>query len=434
MSTVLRRYVALLGALGLVLALAIACGDEEEGVAEPTPATPEAVSTAEIGPASIRWGVWGGAAQTGLYEEARDTFQEQYPQISIEIVSAASFIDFIQKIQTLAAGGQAPDVIMMGGEWFPVYADQEVFQPLDPFIADTPDFQEEDYLAAALDGLRYEGQLWGLPKDVNVNVLFYNKDAFDEAGLDYPSAEWTWDDLLEAAQKLTKRSGGRTERYGFVAPAPFTFIWQNGGEVFDRNIDPTSVLIDEPAAVEALKFYFELSSVHHVSPTPAELQQTPQIELFAAGRLAILQDLRGATVALQEIRDFEWGIAELPHQKEQATILNWAGWALSAQSDEPEAAWTFLRWLASPEGVRVFVRGGNSLPGLVALADDPDLEIEEPFQKSLEYARPSFASPKWGEMYPVLESQLQGLATGDKPVEEAVVEIADKLEAILEGD
>ena len=434
MSTVLRRYIALFGVLGLVLALAIACGEEEEGVAEPTPATPGAAGTVEVGPASIRWGVWGGAAQTKLYEEARDAFQEQYPQVSVEIISAAGFIDYIQKLQTLAAGGQAPDVIMMGGEWFPVFAEQGVFQPLDPFIADTPDFREEDYVPAALDGMRYKGQLWGLPKDINVNVLFYNKDAFDEAELDYPSDDWTWDDLLAAAQKLTKRSGGRTERYGFSAPAPFTFIWQNGGEVFDRNIDPTSVLIDEPEAVEALNFYFELSSVHQVSPTPAELQQTPQIELFAAGRLAMLQDLRGATVPFKQIRDFEWGIAPLPHQKERATILNWAGWALSAQSRDPETAWTFLRWLASPEGVRIFVRGGNSLPGLVALADDPELDIEEPFRESLGYARPSFASPKWGQMFPLLQSQLQGLATGDKPVEEATREIAEKLEAILQGD
>lgn len=354
--------------------------------------------------------------------------------MQIEIISAASFVDYIQKILALAAGGQAPDVLLMGGEWFPVFAEQGIFQPLDPFIAQTPDFREEDYVPAALEGMRYQGQLWGLPKDVNVNALFYNKDAFDEAGIDYPTDDWTWDDLLAAAQKLTKRSGGRVERYGFSAPAPFTFIWQNGGEVFDRNIEPTRVLIDQPAAVEALKFYFDLSAVHGVSPTPAELRQTPQQELFAAGRLAMLQDLRAATIVFKQIRDFEWGIAPLPQQKQRATILNWAGWAISAQTKEPEAAWTFLRWLASADGVRIFVGAGNSLPGLVALADDPELPIEEPFREGLEYARPSFASSKWGQMYPLLEAELHGLATGDTPVEKAAQEMAEKLNAILQGE
>jgi multiple sugar transport system substrate-binding protein len=429
------RHIGLVGVALLALLLVVACGEEEEErPGEATPTSPAAAETAEVQPASIKWGVWGGAAQMELYEEARAAFREKYPQIEIEIVSAAGFIDYIQKINTLAAGDQSPDVIMMGGEWFPVFAEQGVFQPLDPFLVDTPDFREEDYLSAALEGLRYKEQLWGLPKDVNVNALYYNKDAFDEAGLDYPSADWTWDDLLAAAQALTKRSGGRIERYGFAAPAPWTFIWQNGGEIFDRNIDPTRVRIDEPEAVEALEFYFSLSSEHQVSPTPAEVQQTPLLELFAAGRLAMLQEHRGATVPFQRIRDFEWGIAPLPHQKERASILNWAGWALSSQSRAPEAAWTFIRWLASEEGVRVFVGGGNALPGVVGLAGDPELEIEEAFLESLEYARPSFASPKWGQIFPILQAEVQGLATGDTPVAEGTRKIADKLNEILQSE
>ena len=268
-----------------------------------------------MAPASIKWGVWGGAGEMKLYEQARDAFQAKYPQIKIDIVSTAGFIDFIQKLNTLAAGNQSPDVIMLGGEWVPVYAEQGVLQPLDPFIAKTPGFRKEDYLPSVMEGLSYKGQLWGLPKDVNVNVLYYNKSAFDEAGLDYPNADWTWDNLLAAAQALTKRSGGRTERYGFAAPAPWTFIWQNGGEIFDRDIEPTRVRISEPEAVEALEFYYGLSSQYHVSPTPAEVQQTPSEDLFAAGRLAMFQEGRGPTIPFKSIRDFEWGIAPLPHQK-----------------------------------------------------------------------------------------------------------------------
>jgi multiple sugar transport system substrate-binding protein len=435
MTRAVWRHIGLGGMALLALFLALACGGgEEEQPRAGTTASPGAAGTAEVAPASIKWGVWGGAGEMKLYEEARDAFRAKYPQIKIDIISTAGFIDFIQKLNTLAAGNQSPDVIMLGGEWVPVYAEQGVLQPLDPFIEKTPDFRKEDYLPAVMEGLSYEGQLWGLPKDVNVNVLYYNKSAFDEAGLDYPNADWTWDDLLAAAQALTKRSGGRTERYGFAAPAPWTFIWQNGGEVFDSDIEPTRVRIDEPEAVEALAFYYGLSSEYHVSPTPAEVQQTPLTDLFAAGRLAMFQEGRGPTIPFKSIRDFEWGIAPLPHQKVRASILNWAGWCLSSQSKAPEAAWTFIRWLASEEGERIFVGGGNALPGVLSLVGDPDLGIEEAFTESMDYARPSFASSKFAQIYPVLISEVQGIATGENSVTEVTQRLTSKLNQILQSD
>ena len=428
------KHAGVVGVALLALFLAVACGGGEKAPSGTTPTGPAAAGTAEVAPASIKWGVWGGADETKLYEEARDAFRAKYPQIEIDIVSTSGFIDFIQKLQTMAAGNQSPDVIMMGGEWVPVFAEQGVFQPLDPFIAETPGFRKEDYLPAVMEGLTYKGQLWGLPKDVNVNALYYNKNAFDEAGLDYPSADWTWNDLLTAAQALTKRSGGRTERYGFAAPAPWTFIWQNGGEVFDRDIEPTQALIDQPPAVEALEFYFGLSSQYHVSPTPAEVQQTPLVDLFAAGRVAMFQEGRSPSIPFKSIRDFEWGIAPLPHQKVSASILNWAGWCLSSQSKAPEAAWTFIQWLASEEGERIFVQGGNALPGVLSLVGDPSLEIEEAFTESMDYARPSFASSKFGQIYPVLIAEIQGIATGETSVTEVTQTLTTKLNQILQGD
>jgi len=428
------KHISLAGLALLALFLASACGGGEKGSGEATPKSTSAAGTAEVESASIRWGVWGGAGEMKLYEQARDAFRAKYPQIKIDIVSTAGFIDFIQKLNTLAAGNQSPDVIMLGGEWVPVYAEQGVLQPLDPFIEKTPDFRKEDYLPSVMKGLSYKGQLWGLPKDVNVNVLYYNKSAFDEAGLDYPNADWTWDDLLAAAQALTKRSGGRTERYGFAAPAPWTFIWQNGGEIFDSDIEPTRVRIDEPEAVEALEFYYGLSSEYHVSPTPAEVQQTPLVDLFAAGRLAMFQEGRGPTIPFKSIRDFEWGIAPLPHQKVSASILNWAGWCLSSQSKAPDAAWTFIRWLASDEGERIFVGGGNALPGVLSLVGDPDLGIEEAFVESMDYARPSFASSKFAQIYPVLIAEVQGIASGETSVTEVTQTLASKLNQILQSD
>ena len=148
----------------------------------------------------------------------------------------------------------------------------------------------------------------------------------------------------------------------------------------------------------------------------------------------MFQEGRGPTIPFQSIRDFEWGIAPLPHQKVKASILNWAGWCLSSQSKAPDAAWTFIQWLASEEGVRIFVRGGDALPGVLSLVGDPNLGIEEAFTESMDYARPSFASSKFAQMYPVLIAEVQGIATGETSVTEVTQRLTSKLNQILQSD
>jgi len=147
----------------------------------------------------------------------------------------------------------------------------------------------------------------------------------------------------------------------------------------------------------------------------------------------MFQEGRSPSIPFRSIGDFEWGIASLPHQKVSASILNWAGWCLSSQSKAPEAAWTFIQWLASDEGERIFVQGGNALPGVVSLVGDPSLGIQEAFTESMDYARPSFASSKFGQIYPVLIAEVQGIATGETSVTEVTQRLTAKLNQILQS-
>jgi multiple sugar transport system substrate-binding protein len=258
---------------------------------------------------------------------------------------------------------------------------------------------------------------------------------FDEAGLDYPTRDWDQQTFLEAAQALTKREDGRVVQYGF-ADAPLNmwyWIWQNGGEVFDNDTNPSVMLLNEPAALESVKWYFDLSLVHGVAPTLPELMQSGgQQELFAGGRVAMLADLRGATQVLNQITDFEWGMTELPRGKEgRATVFNWAGYSITAGSAHPEEAWEFLKWIAGPEGVPIFIEGGNSLPALWHMVGDPSLGVQQPFIDSIPYARPFFASPKWSDLLPAMLQYLQLMAVGQMSVEEAVPAMKAAVDPIL---
>lgn len=404
---------------------------EVEKVVTPTsPPPPE--------PVTITWATWGGATQAGLYAKALEKFHASQDLVRVENINSASVADHQQKVQTMVGGGTPPDVIMMGGETIPAFAANGVYQPLDGFIAGDADFDEHDYYGITLDAMRYNDQIWALPGGFNIVILYYNKDMFDEAGLEYPTRDWDQEMFLEAAKALTKREDGRVIQYGFAdSPLNMWFwIWQNGGEVFDNNVDPSVMLLHEPAALETVKWYFALALEHGVMPTLPEIMQSGgQQELFASGRVAMLADHRGATQVLGQITDFEWGMTELPRGSEgRATVFNWAGHSIAAGSEHPEAAWEFLKWFTGPEAVPIFIEGGNQLPALLDLMEDPSLEIEQPFIDSLSYAQPFFASPKWSELLPTMLQYLQLMAVGEMPVEEAVPLMKQDVDALLAGE
>lgn len=385
---------------------------------------------------TITWATWGGAAQSALYVQAIEKFHGQQATIRVENINSPELTDHTQKILTTAAGGNPSDLIMMPGELIASYAEQGIFAPVEELASGDASFAEDAYFPNTLDAMRYDGQLWGLPKDFNVHALYYNRQALDEAGVAYPTNEWTWDDLLTAAQALTQRDGDRVVRYGWTdsGPNPWRWIWQNGGEVFDRVQDPTALRITEPAALEAMRYYFDLSTVHEVAPSAAELEQAGgRQELFAAGRVAMLYDHRGATVPFAQIQDFEWDIAELAYREQRADGLAFAGYCVSAGSEQQAAAWEFAKWLTGPEGVPVFIGAGNALPALRALAADPSLGVQQPFLAAVEYARPFVQTPHWAEISPIISRELELVATGDKAAEAAATAIKTEVDPILQG-
>ena len=116
-----------------------------------------------------------------------------------------------------------------------------------------------------------------LPQNLSSLVVYYNRDLFDAAGVPYPEAGWTWADFLAAAKALTKDidGDGLTDQHGLGVENSlirFTpFIWQAGGELVDDVDHPTRLTIDTPQAREAIQFFIDLSLVHKVVPTEAEV-------------------------------------------------------------------------------------------------------------------------------------------------------------------
>ena len=149
---------------------------------------------------SLTYGIWDKNQEPAMQQIISD-FQKQNPNISVNIQLTPN-ADYWTKLQTAATAGTAPDVFWMNGPNFQLYASNGQLAPNDLV-------KTSDYPKALVDLYSYQGKVYGAPKDFDTVGVWYNKKLFDAAGVAYPKAGWTWDDLKAAAKALT----GKTPRH-----------------------------------------------------------------------------------------------------------------------------------------------------------------------------------------------------------------------------
>lgn len=314
---------------------------------------------------SIVWSFWGDPGELPPNYEVIEAFQAANPDLTIE-VQHAPWGSYFDRIQTQMAGGTAPDTMFLNN--IPSYASRGVLQPLDELIAESG-FDISGYNQELLRTFTYDGQLFGFPRDNDTTVLYFNKDLFDAAGVDYPTDEWDWDDLREAALALTNRdSAGRTLQYGLALEKNKYPVWvyQNGGLIFDDALSATEFLMHDEQAVEAIQFVADLINVDRSVPSFDAMQQLGSTtELFSTGRVAMVMT-NAARVPTFAQADFEWDVAPLPMGPTgiRANTLGGAGYVLSSTSRDLESAWRFLQFLSGPEGHAIFASTGLAVPAL----------------------------------------------------------------------
>jgi multiple sugar transport system substrate-binding protein len=155
--------------------------------------------------------------------------------------------------------------------------------------------------------------VYGLPWIAQPVVLYYNKDLFDAAGVEYPEPGWTWDDFVEKATALTQDTDGdgTTDQWGFTNngwPPPYIFVWQAGGELI--NEDFTEVPIDSPEFVEGFEFYLSTAYNPEMSPSAEIITEQGFGEMFKAGKIAMF--MGGAADDLDRVEGVNVGVIPVP--------------------------------------------------------------------------------------------------------------------------
>ncbi len=300
--------------------------------------------------------IWD-TAQRDAMQALADAYHEINPDVTIE-VQVTSWDEYWTKLEAAAGSGNLPDVFWMHTNNILMYADNGM-------LADVTDLYDDDTYSHYSDisianTLGSDGRMYGVPKDKDTICLVYNKEMFDAAGVSYPDETWTWDDLVDASAKIYEATG----KYGYMAYADdqlgyWNFVYQNGGYIL--NEDKTAAGLDQPATIEAMKFYIGLQDndwcpdqTYFAETAPGNAFFSEQGAMFFEGTWSLLSEMQN----YPEMQG-KWDVAVLPKAPNpatgdgRATISNGLCYATSADNQDNETVMNFLRWLGTEEAQQI---------------------------------------------------------------------------------
>lgn len=350
------------GVLALVMVLVLsACtvgAPAADGTAAETPAAAEAggdEAAAEVltgeATGTIVFAYPGEETELQMRPRMIELFQQEYPNITVEEQPVPPD-GYDQQILAAIAAGSPPDVFVSGDVFVAPFIENGVARNLSPFFEADPDLSEEDFYPTVLDYFRGpDGNVYMMPDAIDVQRLYYNRDLFDAAGVAYPTDEWTWQDFKDAAAALTQGEGV-DKTYGFFADSWWAvwlpYVWQNAGDILSE--DGVTCTLNEPEAVEALEWFGDFIRQGY-SPSPEEMAGLGMggWDLFVTGRVAMFQSGGWDIPGFEQEAPFAWSMSTLPEGEEEATFLHLTNYVMANGTDNPDAAWAFLKFLASEE-------------------------------------------------------------------------------------
>lgn len=350
-------------------------------------------------------------------------FEAEHPNIQIEVQTAA-WDDYFTKLQTLIAGGEAPDIFELNYENFVSYAARGVLLNLEPMAQADADYDASIYYPRALEAFQYNGMQLGMPETFSTVLLFYNRDAFDTADLDYPAADWTWTEAIEAGKAIMAANEGM---WGLHSGIQFWEFYkkaaQNNCQFF--NEDQTEVLINSPECVAALETMLSLLE-EGVMPSSEEMAGVSDGDMFINGELGMT--VTGIWMfSAFESAPFNWDIQVEPGMETQATHFFSNSVNVFAGTQHPEEAYQWVKFFTSdPAMAEIRINSGWELPTL----NNPEYVAGYLEQSPPDNRQAVFDSLEYAIVPPVIERQNEMTDVVGAALEQAVLGILTPQEAL----
>lgn len=412
--------------LSLLLVLLSACG---------APATPAPTPTTAA--AAIQGNVVLLVSEDpeGLqaYKNIVAEFNRRYPAIKVTLTNVPDAGNFLTRLAADFAARTPPDLFVVNYRRFGQFAIKGVLEPVEEYMARSRMLKAADFYPIALEAFRFDGKQVCLPQNMSSLQIYYNKALFAAANVPLPRPGWTWDEFLQAARALTRdtNADGKPDQYGAgISPqllrlAPL--VWARGGDLVDNPDRPTKLLLDSGPALEAFQWFASLQTKERVIPSKADEAAEGSQARFQKGTLAMFFQSRVVTPELrQTIKGFEWDVAPLPRDKNAATVLHSDGYCLTRDSKNKDAAWAFMEFANAPDGQRLAVATGRTVPSLRAVAESPAFlnpgappSSNRIYLDAAPFIRRLPIMTTWSEVEDIVNQEIKRAFYGDASVEEA---------------
>lgn len=363
-------------------------------------------------------------------QRAVDEFEAANPNIKVEVITVP-YTEYQQKLLLAVQSDSPPDISTVDQIWNSGFAVADAIQPLDEYIATSDKISEENFFPGAWESATWDGQVWGVPFNVDVwQFTFFNQDLLDEVGVD-PESLATWEGLEAAGAALTKDGQFGIGLFSHMGEDTVvvmnSFIYSNGGSVLGED---GSCALNEPEAVEALNYMVGLQE--YAPEGILNASSGDMRELFLNGALATEWWPALEQPTLQD-SGLNWGFVNGTAPEGKTPVGTYGGWNLVMykNSPHPEAVWKFMEFMTDPA-----VNGSvvDLLPANMEAADSflaENREGPEAIMEHLNNARPRPLSPNYLQVATIEQEMMQAIFSGTA-VEDAVAAACDEIDALNE--
>ena len=321
--------------------------------------------------------IWDSNQQAGLQQIVDEWSAESGISAKIEVVD---WDNYWTLLEAGASGGTMPDVFWMHSNTAQMYMENDILLDLDPYIEKDETMDLSKYYQGIVDlYTRSDGKHFAIPKDHDTIALLYNKAIFDQYGVDYPTADWTWEDMYEAAKKITEGSNG--DVYGLAMNTSnnqdgwYNLVYDYGGTIVGEDHKTSTIGSAEGKA--GMEMVRKLLSVGAPQSVVAE---TGTDSLFQSGKCAMITQgawMINSFYKAENHADYYWAL--LPYADvngngqcddgERQSCYNGLGWAASAGTANPDACYSLISYLCSEEAQKKQAELGVTMAGMEGMSE-----------------------------------------------------------------
>lgn len=345
-------------------------------------------SPATEGVTTVRLSGWqSNPNEKQLLEQVLHQFESKHPNIKVKHETIND--QYMDVIKTRLIGDAAPDIFYLDSLEAPMLMEYGVLEPLNSYI--TKEFDIADFQPSLLKAFQVGGQTYGLPKDFSTLALFYNKKAFQEAGIRAPK---TWEKLRNFSKKLTldKNRDGRIERYGFgLSPElsrQYFMMTAYGGSLVDQK---GNAAFANPNNLKGLQLIIDQYRQDKTAAQPSDVGASSGSEMFGQGKAAMVLEGSWAIPYLKDtFPKLEFATAEIPKVNgKKRTMAYTVAYVMNKKTKHKDAAWQVMSYLTGKEGMKAWAKEGLVLPARKSVLEElgyADNPLYAPFVAGAAYA------------------------------------------------